>query len=54
MTYILYYLHPLQPFSKEAEAEKEEEAEALKKIGLEAEADPEVNFTASTSLAANI
>ena len=37
---------PLQPFSKEVEAE----AEAIQKIGLEAEADPEANFTASTSL----
>ena len=30
--------------------EKEEEVEALKKIGLEEEADPEANFTDSTSL----
>ena len=54
MTYLLCYLHPWQPFSKEAETEaeveSEVEAEALKKIGLEAEADPEANFTASTPL----
>ena len=48
MTYLLCYLHPLQPFSKEAEAEVE--TEASRKIGLNAEADPKANFTASTSL----
>ena len=44
MTHLLCYLHPLQRFSEEAEVE----AEALKRIGLEA--DPGANFTASTSL----
>ena len=37
--YLLCYLHPLQP---------------LEKLGLEAEADPEANFTASTSLVDSI
>ena len=34
MTYLLSYLHPLQPFSKEAEAEAEPvaDAKALKEI----------------------
>ena len=34
MTYLLCYLHPLQPFSKEAEAEAEAltEPKALKKL----------------------
>ena len=31
---LLCYLHPLQPFSKEAETEAEAVAEALKKIDL--------------------
>ena len=46
MTYLLCHLNILQPFNNEAE----EEAEALKEIGLEVEADPEANFTDSTSL----
>ena len=39
--------NPYSLFSKEAEAEAnpEAEAEAFKKIGLEAEADPEANLT---------
>ena len=49
---LLCYLHPLQPFSKEAEREAEAVAEALKKIDLEVEADLEANFTPSTSLGA--
>ena len=48
MTYLICYLHPLQPFSKEAKAEAE--AEPLKKIGLEAEVALEANCTGSTSL----
>ena len=53
MTYLLCHLHTLQPFSNEAEAgaKAEAKAEALKKkIGPEVEADPEANFTDSTSL----